>query len=235
MNRLKHTIYLFRDPRDDAARYVGVTRNLRQRLTNHYNGHGSGHCRNWVKSLRSLGLKPVVEILEIVESNEREDAEKAWIIGFRQAGADLVNLTDGGEGTWGWHPSPEARIKMSIATTRRMASLEARARVASWMTGRHVSLETRAKMSLSKIGQRLSPEHRSRIGVAGIGRTHSLKAKAKISASRMGIKFTEETRAKMRVAATGRIISPATRIKMSIAQRKKLSGRLQNQKGLIWL
>jgi group I intron endonuclease len=108
-------IYLLSDPRNMEPRYVGVTNNLKHRMTDHLYFDDNTYKTCWIKSLISNNLKPIVEILEECDDNQREDAEKAWILGFKQTGAKLTNLTDGGDGTPGRKFSAEAIEKMRAA------------------------------------------------------------------------------------------------------------------------
>jgi hypothetical protein len=108
------TVYSLSDPRTDQVRYVGITGNLKRRFRNHLNCFDRTHRACWIKSLTSIGLKPIIVILEQVD-RYFDDAERAWILGFRQAGADLTNLTDGGDGTFGRLFTNEAIEKMKSA------------------------------------------------------------------------------------------------------------------------
>jgi GIY-YIG catalytic domain len=154
------TIYLLRDPRNHAPRYVGVTAcSIRKRFREHCNDKRKTHRTAWIKGLRKIGLYPVIEILEQVEDHHRVDAEQAWILGFRQAGADLVNVTDGGEGTVGIvrdarqrENMRNARMRMSDEKRKTLASLAAKSR-----TGYKHKAETIEKIRMSNIGIKKFP------------------------------------------------------------------------------
>ena len=153
-----NSIYLLSDPRTDTPRYVGVTKDLNQRMRGHLsNRKATTHRSNWINILIALGLKPVLTVLEIVPDYQREDAERAWILGFRQSGADLVNATDGGEGMP--NPVPEVRAKISAASKGNTKFL-----------GRKHTAETRAKMSEKKMGNKNM-----------LGHSPSAETRAKIS------------------------------------------------------
>lgn len=123
------TVYLLSDPQNNAPRYVGITNNLKRRVQNHLTCSDATHRSCWIKSLLIKGFNPVMTVLEEVEARHRVDAEQAWILGFRQAGADLVNATDGGDGTLGQKFSPEAIQKMRIAQLGKTVSSDTRSKL----------------------------------------------------------------------------------------------------------
>ena len=201
-----NSIYLLSDPRTDTPRYVGVTKDLNQRMRGHLsNRKATTHRSNWINILIALGLKPVLTVLEIVPDYQREDAERAWILGFRQSGADLVNATDGGEGMP--NPVPEVRAKISAASKGNKKGI-----------GHRVTAEHRAKISGANkghkrgIGRRLTAEARAKISAASkgntkfLGRKHTAETRAKMSEKKMGNKNmlghspSAETRAKISTA-----------------------------------
>ncbi len=52
----------------------------------------------WLKKLRSKGLSPTIEILELCNEDTWRAAEKAWIAYFRDiSDKELLNVSDGGE------------------------------------------------------------------------------------------------------------------------------------------
>ena len=112
-----------------------------------YIGKGAGK-RAWARGGRSAYWRNVVakygiEVQAAAEWPDEASAfehEKFLIACFRDLGAPLVNMTDGGEGHCGLSPSAETRAKVS-----------AKVRVA--LTGTKRSAETRARISASQIGR----------------------------------------------------------------------------------
>jgi hypothetical protein len=96
------SIYTLADPRDGRTRYVGKTTNPKRRMENHTvpsRLQGICHRQNWIRQLRSAGLKPIFQIVEVVAvGGDWEEAERRWICLLREQGCDLVNTTPGGEG-----------------------------------------------------------------------------------------------------------------------------------------
>lgn len=97
---MKVYIYTLEDPRTQEVRYVGKTKNPKGRFHNHCNKlhNERSHKRNWINSLKVLGLRPKMRIIEEVEQNEWHFWEKYWIEQFKQWGFNLVNHTLGGDG-----------------------------------------------------------------------------------------------------------------------------------------
>lgn len=110
-------IYALIDPDSKAVRYVGKTVNLKQRVSY---GHLSKrdmndrrmHKANWLRGLAAQGKTPEVQVLETVAGgNGWQERERHWIAHYRDAGAPLTNMTDGGDGGGVGLMSPEARKK----------------------------------------------------------------------------------------------------------------------------
>ena len=112
----RHLIYGLIDPRDGQLRYVGKSCEGLKRPRAHARRlkWDRGHCRNWVKGLVDLGLKPDIEVLETCDSPKALiEAEQFHIAYFRMVGCNLTNLTAGGEGQWGLRFSEERRRRIS--------------------------------------------------------------------------------------------------------------------------
>jgi predicted GIY-YIG superfamily endonuclease len=103
INSNNNLIYVLTDPDTQKIRYVGQTNNLQKRLTQHYTPSefkNNTHKVNWLKSLVKFGKKADYHIVESNISNSEIDAaEIFWIAYFKSIGADLVNGSDGGEGS----------------------------------------------------------------------------------------------------------------------------------------
>lgn len=88
-----YTVYVLRDPRDKQVRYVGVTRQpLNKRLSEHIGDHGHSMKHRWLKELKSAGVRPIIEQVEVIESHRNEhDVERAYIALFVSVGCRLTN------------------------------------------------------------------------------------------------------------------------------------------------
>lgn len=59
------------------------------------------HKHHWIRSLLAEGLLPIIERIESGFSCAWVDAEITWVAHYRDAGANLTNSTNGGEGSLG--------------------------------------------------------------------------------------------------------------------------------------
>jgi predicted GIY-YIG superfamily endonuclease len=207
-------IYSLTDPRDGRIRYVGKTNNVKQRLCGHVqealHSRERNHRLNWIRSLVECGQMPQLCILE-EGTGDWKVAEKKWIAQFRQAGYELVNATDGGEGVEGWRPSAEHCARISARNKGRVCSPEARARISAALKGRIRSPEARARISAGH--KNPSAETRARMSAASRARA------AGISASNRRRTLSAETRAKIGAASKTRTHSAETRARMSAASK----------------
>ena len=93
-------IYALQDPITKEVRYIGKTKNLKMRFHNHMNKRHNEktHKRNWIESLKSKKLKPIMLIIDEVNNDSWKFWEKYWINQFIVWGFNLVNHTSGGDG-----------------------------------------------------------------------------------------------------------------------------------------
>ncbi len=144
-------IYGLCDPRDGRVRYIGKAVDHKKRLRMHIcdsvNGSDKTHKAHWIRQLVASGVTPVLSILSTCASRHYlNEMERVIIRLFRERGAQLTNLTPGGEGG-GYTPTPETREKLSISMKKRPA----------------FSFETRARMSAAGRVKVLTPEHRAKL------------------------------------------------------------------------
>jgi hypothetical protein len=152
-------VYGLLDPRTGSLRYVGKThrtahRRLRRHLAECYL-RGDSHKERWLRALLRLGLEPsIIEIERCETADDLVEAERFHIAYARSSGCDLVNATDGGDGTAGMKHTPEAIAKIRCALTGKPKSRQHRERSASAQRGRAITEETRARLCAAYI-QRL--------------------------------------------------------------------------------
>ena len=111
-------IYGLYDPRSDELRYVGKASDFELRLYQHIKDAKAGqktYRSNWIRSLLELGMIPAIKLLGYSTVNSWQEDEKAWIAKVKKEGANLTNLTEGGEGILGYNHSEETRNKISQA------------------------------------------------------------------------------------------------------------------------
>jgi hypothetical protein len=96
---IKYTIYKLIDPVTNEIRYIGLTfNNLKQRLKSHINENVKSHKCQWIKKLKSEGLKPLIESVENSISTYEEACEREifYIEYYKNIGCDLTNHATGG-------------------------------------------------------------------------------------------------------------------------------------------
>ena len=175
---------------------------------------------------------------EIVLFNKDEskvfDKEKELIkfYGRKNKGGILTNLTDGGDGIYGFVFSEESRRKMSLSFKGRIYSEATRGRMSEarkrdWISeayrrkvfesrkGRRHSEETKRKMSISLKGKYRSEEQKRNISESLKGRHLSEEHKRKIGIKSLGGHRSEETKRRM----MDRRHSEETKRKMSESQK----------------
>jgi GIY-YIG catalytic domain len=85
-------IYALRDPRTQAVRYIGSTKDPKARLAGHCNAPGTAGLEQWVGDLREAEMYPKLYILEETTEEVRYNREKAWIDTFF-SGRMLLNVS----------------------------------------------------------------------------------------------------------------------------------------------
>lgn len=93
-------IYILIDPETQQVRYVGKANDVSQRYKAHLNRARKHqiHKLNWINSLRRKGLKPIMEVVDIVPIESWVFWETYWISQFKAWGFNLLNYTLGGDG-----------------------------------------------------------------------------------------------------------------------------------------
>jgi len=81
-------IYTLSDPRNNAVRYVGQTRDPNTRLCGHYTNPTG---MKWIDEIKSHGIRPNMNIIEWVEDDVANAKERYWIRKLKSAGCDLAN------------------------------------------------------------------------------------------------------------------------------------------------
>ncbi len=217
-------IYALLDPQTREFRYIGKADDPQSRFGEHLREKKRSHKSNWIQSLQSIGLNPILEIIDEVQKVEWQAAEAAYILFYKEQGSRLVNATPGGNGSgagqdhhgFGVKLPPNHCAKLSVALKGRRLSIEHRAK----LIGKHHSPETRARMSVARKGQKRSPEHVVKTAGANTGKKRSPEACARIGAAKKGVKHSAETRYKMSIAQQTRpAASLETRTKISASKQ----------------
>lgn len=130
-------IYVLKDPVTDEVRYVGKTNDLTSRIRCHKWEKRHLKKRNHkVRWLRTLTADPTVEVLETVSEDNWVERERYWIQHYRDQGARLTNIAEGGEGwTTGKKHSEASNAKNRAAALARGATPPSRRGAVPWNKG----------------------------------------------------------------------------------------------------
>lgn len=115
-------IYVLKDPDSKEVRYVGKTvQSLIARLGQHiYDAKSKkNHRAYWIQKLVDGGKLPLIEEIDSCSWKDSSDLETFYIAKYKSEGANLVNQTEGGEGTLGKIVSEETKKKQSESLRKR--------------------------------------------------------------------------------------------------------------------
>lgn len=143
-------VYLHRKKSTNEVFYVGKGHGKRAWKT-------TGRNERWTRTYKKYGM--VVEI--VFDSLTEEDAfqcEIDTILEFKYFGAELCNMTSGGEGASGYVPTLEARNKISALHKGRVKSEQERLNISKAQKGRVFSKEHLDNMSKCQLGKKQSEE-----------------------------------------------------------------------------
>lgn len=140
-------LYVLQDPRTQEVRYAGITsKKLAIRLAQHIcmrAGSLAKHKDAWIRQLKVQGFRPISRlILDGLSMQEAVHFEISLIKTYRNCGARLTNISDGGS-------NGMSGVKHSLET-RRKISENAR----PWNKGLKMLEEIRRRMSIAHWGQR---------------------------------------------------------------------------------
>lgn len=185
-------LYLLKDPDTEAIRYVGKSNKPAYRFYRHLDDalKKTTHTANWIRKLLATGKRPVLELLDEVNRTEWQAVESAYITFFRESGADLTNLTFGGEGLS--NISVETRCKMKRAKEGHIPWNKG---LKQQFPGEALPLTTTELTKffvwcLVKMSTRRQKQGRASVGNKhGLGYRHTEEAKERIGTASLGNKF----------------------------------------------
>lgn len=226
MNNRVAFIYGLFDPDTGYCRYVGRTvLSPKRRLDSHIYGALNGKKRTpsscWVRTIIERGSRPEIDVLEEVTVSTMHDAEIFWISYLRFVGCHLLNVTDGGRGSFGFKMPEEECARRSKRFRGVPQSAELVAKRAIALRGRTPSEKCLEAAKLATTGVPLSDDHKAKLSAALRGRAISTEHKRKIGA-----------------AHKGRVKSPSEIEKMSMGARaasvRRCAGVCKTSNGGKW-
>jgi len=203
---LKPIFYVYQHRKADTGEIFYVGKGMGRRAYDSFH-----RSKYWKNIVAKHGL--IVEFIkENITEPESLKLEILTIDSYRQKGLQIINMTDGGDGTTGYAHTPEHKEKMSS-----ILSGENNPRYGKVGTRKGVKAtpETVEKLRLSHLGKRHSEEQKKKI------QESTKKARQGIKTLGMtGRVHSEETKAKMRAKALGRKLSAESIEKMKITKKK---------------
>jgi hypothetical protein len=200
--------------------YIGIGSD-----TNHERANKKNQRTKYWHNIVNKADYEVIIIEDNLSWEEACEREKYWIKFYGRKDlqeGNLVNLTDGGEGTIGIKRGESYKIKQRAAQCGRKLSDETRRKISEAKKGKKHkphSEETKQKIRESKIGTKRTTEQRKKMSIAHIGlqngdkngmfgKSHSEETKQKISIAKTGKKhknpMSEETKKRISIAKTGK-------------------------------
>ena len=161
-------IYTLSDPLTNQVRYVGKTKCTIQKRFNHHidksRNKPTTHRDNWIKSLLSKGLLPIIEIVE----DDIIDYESFWINQFICWGFNLTNMTSGGEGRSSYKMPDSTKLKISLANKGNKHTEESKNKMSKSKTGVKWGFDLKRKENHRKalIGRKVSQETKNKIALS---------------------------------------------------------------------
>ena len=195
----------------NGKKYVGQTI---QPLKVRFNEHARKKDNTLISNaIRKYGKENFYcGVIKTCSSKEELDYwEKYYIATLKTKKPYGYNLTDGGEGTVGYHLTLEQRAKLSAKNSVSLLGNK------NTLGYRHTP-KSRAKMSENRKGKPKSPEWRAKIATANTGKQFTPERCAKIRAAHMGKPLSAEHRAK--IAATSRGNNPFKNLLNEIESRQ---------------
>lgn len=223
-------IYFLRDPQTNEVRYVGQTiREIPTRLGEHYSDKKRTRKSNWILSLRRKGLRPFIEIVNFCYSkSESDECEIGYIKFLRSIGVKLTNLTNGGEGTFGYVPSKETLKKLSDSHKGHIQSQETKDKRAVALTGKKRSEEYKNKMRIMAIDRKWQPP--SETNNYWLGKKRSPEDIEKLAAKLRGRKIGPHSKERIEKITLTRIRKPVIQFSLNGEEIKRWPSLLSTRK-----
>ena len=159
-------IYKLIDPISLEVRYIGKTeKTLKHRLSMHVTtsikNKSKTHKEAWITSLYSLGLRPLIELVEEVNFEDWQEKEIYWITQFE----NLTNICSGGIGGTGRIYSESERLQRSIIMKKlidegKIDYTERALKISQSHKGKVLSEVTKEKLRQCNLGKKQSREQK---------------------------------------------------------------------------
>lgn len=153
-------IYALTDPRDHSIKYVGKADSPASRFSYHFKKEETRKSR-WVHSLRSLNMRPLLEVIEEVSLNDWQDSERFWISYLKFLGFDLTNTAIGGLGGGPSVMPEETKAKLRVALKGRVFSEDHKKRISDAAKSSLKAKAHRATLNTPHRAAKISAGHKA--------------------------------------------------------------------------
>jgi predicted GIY-YIG superfamily endonuclease len=139
----QYAIYVLTGPADNLVYYVGKTCKPQRRFAQHLAArHHKGSKAAWLRRLEQQGQQPVMQILEIVKSEEAALAkEQEWIYHFLKKGMPILNA----------QTQPKANIEAIIPLRQKFIVLFGYPVIVVWLPDGRIAVSLTALCDMLKI------------------------------------------------------------------------------------
>lgn len=169
---MKTFIYILNDPITNDVRYVGKSNNPKSRLSHHIlkaKSNKHTHLKKWISKLLAINLKPILNIIEIVDIEIWQKREIYWIKYFKDKGCNLCNHTSGGEGLSNCSESTKQKIRENNKRNiDKYRTPEFRLKISNLSKNLIRTPEHCKRIGESKIGKKRDPEITYKMGLANL-------------------------------------------------------------------
>lgn len=175
----------------DECFYVGKGKGGRAYSAKNRNRHHKAICAKLSREGFAMEVRMVATGLT---EEEAFNLEIERIRFWREAGADLANATNGGEGVSGLKMSEIAREKMRLKKLGKKQSPEVIERRIAHLRGRKQKPEAIEKSAAWRRGRKLTQEHKDKLSKAHKGKAVSIEARLALSKANSGKPWSEKRR-----------------------------------------
>lgn len=189
----------------NEKRYVGqTTQSLKKRHWQHINDALVKkypyplHCAIRKYGPENFNVRVLLKCNSMEELNHRE-GYLIRLFNTHISNNNGYNIRFGGSNSF---LSEDTKIKMSIAATGRIKSLEERAKLSIANSGKKLTREHKEKLRIASTKRILTSEEKKKISDSKRGKPRSKETKKKLSLANLGKKFNEETIKKLRLCRT---------------------------------
>lgn len=224
-----HYVYTLSYP-DGGVFYVG--KGIGDRIDEHEKEAKRGDDRNpyknnIIRKIWDAGEQVVKTILAYFKTEKEAHWYEIATIILMKGYGHLTNLTDGGEGCWGWEPSEEWRLKQGEVRRGRPGkplTEEQRRKLGESHRMSIFAQEQRRDLHEANKGRKLPPrteEWRRMKSEVQKGKSLPEETRRRMSEAHTGITHTEESRRKIGEANSSRLWSDESRRKLSEAAKRR--------------